>query len=204
MRLLRVAAWCTLLVAQSAAAQRFEARIGILASSTLVRDDGATGSLARALRETILAPTKLTLAPAPAASALLVAGLGRRTVAEVNGTVALSKLRASNEDQEWDTQNVSLATLTVGVRYEYRRNIWLTGGFGATHFIADSRGIFSDGSGLMPLIELGALSRIPVGSVPLHATVRVQTHTFETPALRRDGGSQGRPVRLLVQLGVGT
>ena len=174
-----------------------------MVSSVLVRDEAATAGLARALGATVLGPTDLKLAPAPAASAVMVGNLGTRTQVEVNGTFALSKLRASNEEADWEVQDVSVATATVGVRYQRWSRIALTAGAGATHFFTDDAGIFSEGNGLMPLVEVGALAKIPAGAVPLLAAVRLQSHTFGTPALRREAASEGKPVRLLVQVGFG-
>jgi len=55
----------------------------------------------------------------------------------------------------------------------------------------------------MPLLEAGAVTRLPAATLPVHLSVRLQSHTFATPALRREGSSDGKPVRLLVQLGFG-
>ena len=189
--------------ARQAAAQHFEARLGVLASTALVKDEGATRGLGNALGANVLGPTELKLVPAPAASALMVSSIGKRTQLEVSGMFALSKLRASNQGGDWDVQDVSVATITVGGRYQRWSNVALSVGAGATHFFTDDRGIFSEGNGLMPLVELGALARIPAGTLPLHATVRLQSHTFGTPALRREASSEGKPVRLLVQVGFG-
>jgi len=201
--LLRVFFACSLFGSAPAAAQHFEARLGVMVSSVLVRDEAATAGLARALGATVLGPTDLKLVPAPAASALMVANLGARTQVEVSGTFALSKLRASNEEADWDVQDVSVATATVGVRYKRWSRVALTAGAGATHFFTDDAGIFSEGNSLMPLVEIGALTNIPVGTLPLHASVRLQSHTFGTPALRREAAGEGKPVRLLVQVGFG-
>ena len=168
-----------------------------------MRDEGATTGLGNALGATVLAPTELKLAPAPAASALLVSSIGKRTQLEVSGMFAYSKLRASNEGGDWDVQDVSVATVTVGGRYQKWDRVALSAGAGATHFFSDDRGIFSEGNGLMPLVEVGALARIPAGTLPLHLTVRLQSHTFGTPALRREAAGEGKPVRLLVQVGFG-
>jgi hypothetical protein len=204
-RSLAVALVCAVLLCpcQRATAQHFEARLGVLASTVLVRDGGASAGLARALGATVLAPTELKLSPAPAASALMVSALGARTQLELSGMFALSKLRASNDGGDWDVQDVSVATLTIGARYQRWRRFAVSLAAGGTHFFTDDRGIFSAGNGLMPLVELGALARIPAGTLPLHATVRVQSHNFGTPALRREAAGEGKPVRLLVQLGFG-
>jgi hypothetical protein len=201
--LVRVLFACSALGFTPAAAQRFEARLGVMVSSVLVRDEAATAGLARALGANVVGPTDLKLAPAPAASALMVGRLGTRTQVEVGGTFALSKLRASNEESDWEVQDVSVATATVGVRYQRWSSVALTAGAGATHFFSDDAGIFSEGNSLMPLVEIGALANIPVGAVPLHGVVRLQSHNFGTPALRREGAGEGKPVRLLVQVGFG-
>jgi hypothetical protein len=201
--LLRVLFACSLFGAAPVAAQHFEARLGVMVSSVLVHDEAATAGLARALGATVLGPTDIKLAPAPAASAVMVSNLGARTQVEVNGTFALSKLRASNEEADWEVQDVSVASATVGVRYKRWSRVALTAGAGATHFFTDDTGIFSEGNSLMPLVEIGAFANVPVGTVPLHAIVKLQSHTFGTPALRREGAGEGKPVRLLVQVGFG-
>jgi hypothetical protein len=192
-----------LLTPAGAAAQRIEARIGVLAATTLVRDEGASGALQRALNLGTSAPTELTLSPAPSGAVLVVQPIGPRTAIEAQGMVALSKLQAKNRENDWQAQQVSIAVLTVGLRYRYRGGVWLHGGVGVNRFFTESRGIFSDGSSVMPLIEVGAMTRIPAGALPIHLAARVQTHTFGTPVLRREGANDGKPIRFLVQLGFG-
>jgi hypothetical protein len=192
-----------LVFASPTAAQRFEARIGVLASTILVRDEGASGALQRALNLGTTAPTELTLSPAPSGALLVVQPLGPRAAIEAQGMLALSRLRAKNRDEDWQAQQVSIAVLTVGLRYLYARGIWLHGGVGVNRFFSESRGIFSDGSSVLPLIEAGAMARVPVRTVPIHVAANLQTHTFGTPVLRREGANDGKPIRLLVQLGFG-
>lgn len=191
------------LSSSSLSGQRLEARLGILVSTTLVRDEGSSGALQRALNLDSSSPTELRLAPAPAASVLLVHTLTTRTALEGHGMLAISRLEASNREAEWNAQDVSVASWGVGLRYQYRRYLALSGGIGATHFFTDSRGAFSDGSSIMPLLEAGAVARWPAGNLPVHFSVRLQSHTFGTPALRREGATDGKPVRLLLQLGFG-
>jgi hypothetical protein len=181
-----------------ASGQRLEARLG-----TLVRDEGSSGALQRALSLDSSSPTELRLAPAPAASVLLVHPLTARVALEGHGMLAMTRVEARNREAEWNAQDVSVASAGVGLRYQYRRFLSLNAGIGATHFFTDSRGIFSDGSTVMPLLEAGAVTRLPAGTLPVHLSMRLQSHTFGTPALRREGSSDGKPVRLLVQLGFG-
>lgn len=189
--------------ASGASAQRLEARLGILVSTTLVRDEGSSGALQRALTLNSTSPTELRLAPAPAASVLLVHSLTARAALEGHGMLAISRLEARNRQAEWNAQDVSVASWGLGLRYQYLRFLSLNGGIGVTHFFTDSRGIFSDGSSIMPLLEAGAVTRLPAATLPVHLSVRLQSHTFGTPALRREGSNDGKPVRLLVQLGFG-
>ena len=89
------------------------------------------------------------------------------------------------------------------MRHQYWSRVALHGGLGLTRFFSESTGIFSQGSDLLPLLELGASTTIPVGALPIRAGARLQTHTFGTPALQRDGVSDGRVIRLLLQVGIG-
>jgi hypothetical protein len=148
-------------------------------------------------------PLKLKLAPAPVASVGIVQDVSPRAAVELMGSVAVSRLRAETREDEWDTQDVSLASLNASVRYQYHPRIYLHGGLGVTRFLSEDTGVFSEGSSFLPMIELGASTTIPAGALPIRAGVRMQTHTFGTPALRRDGGSDGRVVRLLIQAGIG-
>ena len=190
-----------LLVPVLTSAQQIEARLGVLGSTTLVRDEGASHSLQRALGSTV-SVTELKLGAAPMASVLVTTPIAVRTVIEASLSAGLAQLRASNRSADWDAQTATIAGLGVGLRYNYWRRVWLTGGFGVTRFFSDSRGIFSEGSSLNPLIEAGAMLWLPT-SIPIHVAARLQTHTFGTPALRREGATDGKPTRFLIQLGVG-
>jgi hypothetical protein len=184
-------------------AQRLEARLGVQVSSTLVDDLGATGALTRGISAVYSSPVTLRLSPAPVVSVGLVHDIAQRAALELMGSVAVSKLNAATRDLEWHAQDVSMATLSTGVRFHYRPRLDLHGGLGLTRFFTESSGIFSEGSSTLPLLELGVSSRLPVGALPVRASARVQAHTFGTPALRRDGATDGRVVRLLVQVGLG-
>ena len=189
--------------AHALSAQRVEARLGALISSTLVEDLGATAALRFNIPVDYTSPVKIKLAPAPVASVGLVQDLNTRASLELIGSVAVSKLRVQSQDTEWDMQDVSLAALAASVRYAYRPRINLHGGIGLTRFISESAGIFSEGIGTEPLLELGVSTSVPVGALPIRGGLRLQTHTFGTPALRRDGASDGRVLRLLIQVGIG-
>jgi hypothetical protein len=184
-------------------AQRLEARLGALLSSTLVEDPGPNSVLAQRIPADFVGPVKLKLAPAPVASVGLVQELTSQTALELMGSVAVSRLRAETAEGEWDTQDVSLASLGATIRYRYHPRIFLHGGIGVTRFLSEDTGVFSEGSSFLPLLELGASTSIPAGALPIRAGVRLQTHTFGTPALRRDGANDGRVVRMLIQAGIG-
>ena len=202
LRLLPVVFLLTLPVGRLSA-QRLEARLGIQISSPLVDDLGATPALARGISADYSSPVTLKLSPAPVVSIGLVHDVSARANLELMGSIAVSKLNAATQDLEWHTQDVSMATLSTGVRYHYRPRLDLHGGLGLTRFFTESTGIFSEGSNLLPLLELGVSTQVPVGALPVRAGARVQAHTFGTPALRRVGATDGRIVRLLVQVGLG-
>src|SRR5262245_29548668 len=126
-------------------AQRLEARLGGLVSSALVEDLGPNSVLAQRIPAGFVGPVKLKLAPAPVATVGIVQDLSLRASMELMGSVALSRLRAETEEGEWDTQDVSLASLSVGVRYQYRPRVFLHGGLGLTRFISEETGVFSEG-----------------------------------------------------------
>ena len=189
------------LVPAAAHAQRIEARLGLFGSTTLVRDEGTSTALQRVLG-TETRVTSMKLRVAPMASVLFTNALSERAVLEAGLSAGLTQLRASSGEQEWDAQSATVAGLGVGLRYRYWPRVWLTGGVGVTRFFSDSRGIFSEGSSINPLIEGGAFIELPL-SFPLHVAARVQTHTFGTPALRREGANDGRPLRFVAQLGIG-
>ena len=195
---------CVLAVpARTLPAQRLEARLGGLVSSTLVEDLGANTVVQQLIRANYSSPVKVKLAPAPVASVGLVQDLNARASLELMGSVAVSKLRAESQSDEWDMQDVSLAALSATVRYAYRPRINLHGGIGITRFFSEATGIFSEGIGTEPLLELGVSTSVPVGALPIRGGVRLQTHTFGTPALQRDGASDGRVMRVLIQVGIG-
>jgi hypothetical protein len=184
-------------------AQRLEARVGAMISSPLVKDLGPSASLAVRIPAEYRSPVTVKLLPAPIVSVGVVHDLSTRTGLELMGSVAVTKLRAETQENEWDTQDVSLAALALTVRYQYWQRIALHGGLGITRFFSESTGIFSEGSDLLPLLELGASATIPLGALPIRAGARLQTHTFGTPALQRDGVTDGRIIRLLLQVGIG-
>ena len=190
-------------VSAPTAAQRVEARIGVMAGTTLVHAEAASPALERALGNIITEATDLELRPAPVASVLLVLDLAPRTALEGSASAGLSKLRAANSESSWPGQTLTLAALGLGVRYHYHPSISINGGVGVTRFFSDSRGIFSQGGSANPLLEAGLRYRLPIKSAPLHLAARVQTHRFGTPALRREGASDGNATRFLLQLGVG-
>ncbi|MGH7460626.1 MAG: hypothetical protein ACREMA_06310, partial [Longimicrobiales bacterium] len=184
-------------------AQRVEARLGALISTTLVEDLGANAALQLNLPADYASPVKIKLAPAPVASVGLVQDLSPRVSLELMGSVAVSKLRAHSRAARWDMQDVSLAALSAAVRYAYRPRVNLHGGIGVTRFITESASIFSEGIDSEPLLELGVSTSIPAGALPIRGAVRMQAHTFGTPALQRAGASNGRVLRLLIQAGIG-
>ncbi|MGH7461347.1 MAG: hypothetical protein ACREMA_10005 [Longimicrobiales bacterium] len=198
--------WVAILLVLNAGAlhaQRLEVRLGALASTALVEDLGPNSALARRIPADDQGPVRLGLAPAPIATVGVVHDLSSHASLELMGSVAVSKLRAQTRDDEWDTQDISMAALTAGVRYQYRPRLYLHAGLGLTRFFSEDTGIFVDGTGMLPLLELGVSTSIPLRALPLRAGARIQTHTFGTDALRRDGASDGRVARLLLQVGLG-
>ena len=103
---------------------------------------------------------------------------------ELTGSLAVSTLRAETEVNEWDMQDVSLAALSVSVRHQDWQRIALHGGLGITRLFSESTGIFSQGSRILPLLELAHPPQFHVGALPIRAGARLQTHTFSTPAHR--------------------
>jgi hypothetical protein len=195
---------CALLAsAGTLSAQRVEARFGALFSSTLARDLGAEPALVNRFPAEYEGPVDLSLAPAPSASVAVFKDLSDRASIEIAGMLAISRLRAESSTEQWDVQDVSVAALTVGIRYATWSRVYMHGGIGVTRFFSESNGIFRAGSGGMPLLELGASTRLRIGALPLSGAVRLQTHNFGTPALRSDRGSDGRVARILIQAGIG-
>ena len=192
-----------LVPAQTLTAQRVEARLGALFSTTLAEDLGADPSLVNQFPAEYQGPVKLKLAPAPLASVAVLKDISSRASIELAGTIALSKLKAESRDAQWDVQDVSLAALTIGIRYQYWRRIALHGGIGVSRFFSESTGIFRDGNRGLPMLEVGASGRLFAGALPIRLGARVQTHTFGTPALRNARGSDGRVARILLQAGIG-
>jgi hypothetical protein len=201
----RVAAVVTVLLfsAQTVPGQRVEARLGALFSTTLAKDMGAEPSLITRFPAEYQGPVKLKLAPAPLASVAVLKDISARASIELAGTIALSKLTAESRSAKWDVQDVSLAALTVGIRYQSWRQLALHGGIGVTRFFSEATGIFREGNRGLPMLEVGASSRLFAGALPIRLGARIQTHTFGTPALRSARGSDGRVARLLLQAGIG-
>lgn len=200
MKFRRLFALLLLTLPVPALAQTIEARAGLLFSMPLVEDAGGHAVLGE--RYDLTGPVKLSLAPTPLLSLSLLMPLRERMTLEVGGTYGLGKLVASDAVSDWDVQNAGLVSAVVDVRYQYSDVIDFLAGLGGTKFFSESKGVFSEGSSVMPLIEVGAGARRGFGPVILSLDARLQTHTFGTPALRRDGGSNGNVVRGSVQLGV--
>src|SRR5688572_5646709 len=134
------------------AAQRVEARFGALFSTTLAEDLGADARLISQFPAEYQGPVKLTLAPAPLASVAVVKGISPHTSIELAGMVAISKLQAESSDAKWDVQDVSVASLTVGIRYDRWSSLAFHGGIGVTRFFSESSGIFREGNRGLPLL----------------------------------------------------
>ncbi len=184
-------------------AQRIEARFGALFSSTLVEDLGAEPRLVSQYPADYQGPVRLQLAPAPLAAVAVLKDISPRMSLELAGMLAISKLRAKSRTDEWDVQDVSVAALTVGIRYLAWPRLTVHSGIGVTRFFSESSGIFREGNRGLPLLEIGASTRIPAGALPVRVGVVLQTHTFGTPALRSERGSDGRVARVLLQAGIG-
>ncbi|MEX2281277.1 MAG: hypothetical protein WEE89_02190 [Gemmatimonadota bacterium] len=194
---------CLLFIANALPAQRVEARFGALFSTTLAEDLGADPRIMTQYPAEYQGPVKLKLAPAPLASVAVLKSISPRTSIELAGTLAISKLQAESSAADWDVQDVSVASLTVGIRYIKWSSLAFHGGIGVTRFFSESSGIFREGNRGLPLLELGLSGGIPAGALPVRVGVRLQTHTFGTPALRTERASDGRVVRLLLQAGIG-
>jgi hypothetical protein len=183
-------------------AQTVEARAGVLLSMPLVEDAGGHVLIGNWSNVELTGPVKLSLAPTPLVSLSLLLPLREKMTLELGGTYGLGKLVASDTVSSWDVQNAGLVSAVVDVRYQYSSIIDLMAGVGGTKFFSESKGVFAEGSGIMPLIEVGAGARRGFGPVILSLDARLQTHTFGTPALRRDGASDGKVMRGSIQLGV--
>jgi hypothetical protein len=188
---------------RTTAAQRVEARFGVLFSSALASDDGAEPLTISQYAANYEGPVTLRLSAAPLASVAVVKDVSARSSLEASALLAIAKLRGHANDTSWPVQDVSLAALTLGIRHQTWSWLSLNGGLGLSRFFTESNGIFRDGSSTMPMLEVGATARFSAGQLPLQAGVRVQTHTFGTPTLRSAGAEDGRVNRFLLQVGIG-
>lgn len=202
MKYKRVFALLLLTLPVQAFGQTIEARAGVLFSMPLVEDAGAHAGVGNQYGVELTGPVTLNLAPTPLLSLSVLLPMRERMTLEVGGTYGLGKLVASDAVTEWDVQNTGLVSAVIDMRYQYRESIDLLAGVGGTKFFSEKKGVFSEGSSIMPLIEVGAGARRGFGPVILSLDARLQSHSFGTPVLRRDGGSDGNVVRGSIQLGV--
>lgn len=179
----------------------FDAKLGIVFSSRLVQDAVASNAIGTRIPVGFSSPVDVRLQPAPVITLSAGYPLRGRSAVEVSASYGLGGIVAQDGESEWDVQDVGLATAVVGLRQGVRPWLDLHGGFGVTKYVSESRGIFSAGSDIQPVAEVGASTRFDL-PVPVLLEGRLQAHTFGTEALRRDGASNGRVLRLVIQGGV--
>jgi len=202
MKYRRLFALLLLLLPVPALAQRIEARAGVLFSMPLVEDEGGHIGIGNRYGVELTGPVTLSLAPTPLLSLSLLVPMRERTTIEFGGTYGLGKLVASDAVSDWDVQNTGLVSAVLDVRYQYTDVVDFIAGVGGTKFFSEKKGVFAEGSSLLPLVEVGAGAQRGFGPVILSLDARLQTHSFGTPVLRRDGGSDGKVIRGSIQLGV--
>ena len=189
--------------AQSAKPGRpwFDAKIGVVFSSRLVRDAGASRIVGDSIPVDFASPVDVTLRPAPVITLSAGYPLRERSAVELSASYGLGRIVASDGRTEWDVQDAGMATAVVGLRHGLRPWLNLHGGLGATQYVSESRGLFAEGSDIQPLLEIGASTEFDL-PVRVLLDARLQAHSFGTAALREDGADSGRIVRLLIQGGV--
>lgn len=179
----------------------FDAKLGILFSSRLVRDGVASSLVGREIPVGFVSPVDVELRPAPVITLSAGYPLRGRSAVEVSASYGLGRIVAQDATSEWEVQDAGLATAVVGIRQSVYDWLDVHGGIGVTKYVAESRGIFVGGSGIQPVLELGASTEVDLPVKVLFET-RLQAHNFGTEALRRDGGNDGQVLRVVVQGGV--
>lgn len=179
----------------------FDAKLGVVFSSRLVRDNVASVVVGREIPVGFAPPVELELSPAPVITLSAGYPLRPRSSVEASASYGLGRIVARDATSEWDVQEAGLATAAVGLRHTLSPWLDLHGGVGVTKYVAESRGIFAAGSDVHPLVEFGASTQLDL-PVKVLFEARMQAHSFGTAALRRDGGSNGQVLRLLLQTGV--
>ena len=179
----------------------FDAKLGVALSSRLVRDAVASKVVGDSIPVDFASPVDVKLRPSPVITLSAGFPLSGRSAVEASASYGLGRIFATDGAAEWDVQDAGLATAIVGLRQTVKPWLDLHGGVGATKFFSESRGLFSAGSDVQPIFEVGASTQFDL-PVRVLLDARLQAHTFGTEALRQDGASDGRVMRLVIQGGV--
>ncbi|MEX0890892.1 MAG: hypothetical protein WEB88_01900 [Gemmatimonadota bacterium] len=180
---------------------RLEFRLGVVASSALARDEVAS----TLLRQRVAAPvSREVLAgprPAPALEMALQLPLRPGLAAELALGYSRSALGVEEaEGSSWDAGNLYVLQGLLGIRWQWRPGVGVSGAFGALRYGADGRAFFAAGGEMNPGIETALDVRLPWHDGRTGVRAFAQVHGFNTPALRRAGAADGGVMRFGVQV----
>jgi len=180
---------------------RLEIRLGAVASSALARDEVASTLLRQRVGAPVSGGVLAGPRPAPALEMALQLPLRPGLAAELALGYARSPLRVEEaEGGSWEAGNLDVLHGLIGIRWQWRPRVGVSGAFGALRYGADGRSFFAEGGEMNPGIETALDVRLPWRGGRTGVRAFAQVHRFNTPALRRAGAADGGVMRFGVQL----
>lgn len=179
-------------------AQRMElhARAGVAVSSPLVRDAIAVATMTEAVGAPVDDEARAFPAPAPVMGGSARVFFWPDVALEAGVDWAWSELRAEDGAGARRVQGMGVLQGGFGVSWAVRPALELGAGAGFLSYRTAERGLFAGGSDVSPTLEARIGWMPSLWSRRITVLGSVQTHRFGTPALRREGGSDGAVTRL--------
>lgn len=175
-------------------------RVGAVASSPLAGDEVASALVRQRVGAPVATSVSARPRPAPTLGLAVQQPVRPGVAAELAVGHARSSLRVVEADGAvWDGGHVSVWQGFVGIRWQWRRAVALSGAFGALHYRADGRAFFARGGELNPGVEAALHGTLPWGGERAGVRLYIQMHRFNTPTLRQAGASDGGVLRAGVQ-----
>ncbi len=187
-----------------ARAQRLvvEVRAGLAASTALAEDAVANPGLRAQLGASFNGPVRAVPAPGPA---LVVAAIGRlraRTRVELAAGWTFTRLDADNGTDKRDIQDIGVGHAMLGIRYLVTGRLDAGCGFGAAHYAAEDRGLFTGGTAYTPLLECGAGPATAGTGRRLVLRASAQAQRFRTGVLSDAASRTGTVLRFVITAGI--
>lgn len=197
-----------LLVAGTAPVQaqgiRVEVRAGVAASTALVRDAIATGSVA----DSVLPPGKtvqaasVSVAPSPVVTVAFVQESAGRLGLEAELGWTFGRLHVAGGAGGYRLGTVGIGQAAVAARWQLPKRSYARAGAGVLGYGGWSAGVFRGDRRLEPMAEVGAGSRLPVAGSRVTIGLTLQAHPFRTAGLADAGEQSGGVLRGLLQAGI--